>query len=52
MKQIVMLIGGESRAAGGGVNDSGWGWFRNVAVAEFRNLRWVTVQTAPRHYPF
>jgi hypothetical protein len=35
MKQIVMLIGGESRAAGGGVKDSGWGWFRRVAVAEF-----------------
>ncbi len=37
----------------GGVKDSGYGRFGGkAAVAEFTDLRWITVQTAPRHYPF
>jgi vanillin dehydrogenase len=37
----------------GGTKDSGYGRFGGrAAVAEFTDLRWITVQTAPRHYPF
>ena len=37
----------------GGVKASGFGRFGGKAgVHEFTELRWVTVQTAPRHYPF
>ena len=37
----------------GGVKDSGYGRFGGkAAVAEFTDLRWITVQTEPRHYPF
>ena len=37
----------------GGVKGSGWGRFGGKAgIAEFTDLRWVTLQTAPRHYPF
>jgi benzaldehyde dehydrogenase (NAD) len=37
----------------GGVKDSGTGRFGGKAgVAEFTDLRWVTVQTTPRRYPF
>ena len=37
----------------GGVKQSGWGRFGGMAgVREFTELRWITVQTAPRHYPF
>jgi acyl-CoA reductase-like NAD-dependent aldehyde dehydrogenase len=37
----------------GGVKDSGWGRFGGLAAAEeFTDLRWITVQTGHRHYPF
>jgi len=37
----------------GGVKQSGFGRFGGRAgIAEFTELRWVTVQTEPRHYPF
>ena len=37
----------------GGVKGSGYGRFGGKAgVAEFTDLRWITVQTSPRHYPF
>jgi len=37
----------------GGVKDSGYGRFGGrAAIAEFTDLRWVTIQTGPRHYPF
>jgi acyl-CoA reductase-like NAD-dependent aldehyde dehydrogenase len=37
----------------GGVKDSGWGRFGgNFAIDEFTEMRWVTVQTEPRHFPF
>jgi acyl-CoA reductase-like NAD-dependent aldehyde dehydrogenase len=37
----------------GGVKDSGYGRFGGTAaIAEFTDLRWITVQTGPRHYPF
>jgi len=36
----------------GGVKDSGWGRFGGRAgVNEFTELRWMTIQTEPRHYP-
>jgi len=37
----------------GGVKNSGYGRFGGMAgVREFTDLRWITVQTTPRHYPF
>jgi acyl-CoA reductase-like NAD-dependent aldehyde dehydrogenase len=37
----------------GGVKDSGYGRFGGKAsIAEFTDLRWITVQTEPRRYPF
>ena len=37
----------------GGVKDSGYGRFGSKAsIAEFTELRWVTVQKTHRHYPF
>jgi acyl-CoA reductase-like NAD-dependent aldehyde dehydrogenase len=36
----------------GGVMASGYGRFGGkAAIAEFTDLRWITVQTEPRHYP-
>lgn len=36
----------------GGVKDSGWGRFGGRAgIEEFTELRWITIQTQPRHYP-
>jgi acyl-CoA reductase-like NAD-dependent aldehyde dehydrogenase/ABC-type branched-subunit amino acid transport system ATPase component len=43
----------EAQMPFGGVKGSGLGRFGGKAgVAEFTELRWITVQTAPRHYPF
>ncbi|MFY9513146.1 MAG: aldehyde dehydrogenase [Rubrivivax sp.] len=43
----------EAQMPFGGVKGSGLGRFGGKAgVAEFTELRWVTVQTTPRHYPF
>jgi benzaldehyde dehydrogenase (NAD) len=37
----------------GGVKSSGFGHFGGSAgVAEFTDLRWITVQTSQRQYPF
>jgi acyl-CoA reductase-like NAD-dependent aldehyde dehydrogenase len=37
----------------GGVKDSGYGRFGSKAsIAEFTDLRWVTLQKTHRHYPF
>jgi acyl-CoA reductase-like NAD-dependent aldehyde dehydrogenase len=37
----------------GGVKDSGWGRFGGAyALDEFTELRWITVQGEPRHFPF
>jgi acyl-CoA reductase-like NAD-dependent aldehyde dehydrogenase len=36
----------------GGVKDSGWGRFGgSAALEEFTELRWMTIQQSPRHYP-
>ena len=43
----------EAQMPFGGVKASGMGRFGGKAgVAEFTDLRWITVQTTPRHYPF
>ena len=43
----------EAQMPFGGVKGSGLGRFGGKAgVAEFTELRWITVQTGPRHYPF
>jgi acyl-CoA reductase-like NAD-dependent aldehyde dehydrogenase len=37
----------------GGVKDSGWGRFGGAAaIAEFTELRWITVQSGTRPFPF
>jgi acyl-CoA reductase-like NAD-dependent aldehyde dehydrogenase len=37
----------------GGTKGSGYGRFGGkAAIAEFTELRWITIQTGPRHYPF
>jgi vanillin dehydrogenase len=43
----------EAQMPFGGVKASGYGRFGGKAgVNEFTELRWVTIQTTPRHYPF
>jgi benzaldehyde dehydrogenase (NAD) len=43
----------EAQMPFGGVKDSGHGRFGGRAGVEaFTELRWITVQTGPRHYPF
>ncbi|MGF6639317.1 aldehyde dehydrogenase family protein [Paraburkholderia sp. MM6662-R1] len=43
----------EAQMPFGGVKASGFGRFGGKAgIAEFTDLRWVTLQTTPRHYPF
>lgn len=43
----------EAQMPFGGVKSSGYGHFGGLAgVREFTDLRWITVQTTPRHYPF
>lgn len=43
----------EAQMPFGGVKASGYGRFGGKAgVAEFTELRWITIQTTPRHYPF
>ena len=43
----------EAQMPFGGVKGSGLGRFGGKAgIAEFTELRWVTLQTTPRHYPF
>ena len=37
----------------GGLKDSGWGRFGGrAALEEFTELRWISAQLSPRHYPF
>jgi acyl-CoA reductase-like NAD-dependent aldehyde dehydrogenase len=43
----------EAQMPFGGVKASGYGRFGGRAgIHEFTELRWITVQTSPRHYPF
>ena len=43
----------EAQMPFGGVKGSGMGRFGGQAgIREFTELRWISVQTAPRHYPF
>ena len=43
----------EAQMPFGGVKDSGWGRFGGQAGIEaFTELRWITMQTSPRQYPF
>lgn len=43
----------EAQMPFGGVKDSGWGRFGGTdGIAEFTELRWMTIQTGERHYPF
>lgn len=43
----------EAQMPFGGVKGSGWGRFNGMAgVHEFTDLRWITIQTTDRQYPF
>ncbi|BCG78063.1 hypothetical protein MesoLj113b_16050 [Mesorhizobium sp. 113-3-3] len=43
----------EAQMPFGGVKDSGYGRIGGKAgIAEFTDLRWITIQTSERHYPF
>jgi benzaldehyde dehydrogenase (NAD) len=43
----------EAQMPFGGIKGSGFGRFGGkAAINEFTELRWLTVQTTPRHYPF
>lgn len=43
----------EAQMPFGGVKGSGYGRFGgDAAIHEFTELRWITIQTTPRHYPF
>jgi benzaldehyde dehydrogenase (NAD) len=43
----------EAQMPFGGVKESGYGRFGGkAAIAEFTELRWITIQTGPRPYPF
>jgi len=43
----------EAQMPFGGVKGSGFGRFGGKAgIHEFTELRWISVQTSPRHYPF
>ncbi len=43
----------EAQMPFGGVKNSGWGRFGGRAgIDAFTELRWITLQTEPRHYPF
>lgn len=43
----------EAQMPFGGVKGSGYGRFGGQAgIAEFTDLRWITVETGPQHYPF
>jgi vanillin dehydrogenase len=43
----------EAQMPFGGVKASGYGRFGGrAAIDEFTILRWITIQTGPRHYPF
>ena len=42
----------EAQMPFGGVKSSGYGRFGGkAAINEFTDLRWITIQTEPRHYP-
>ncbi len=43
----------EAQMPFGGVKASGYGRFGGkAAIHEFTELRWITIQNGPRHYPF
>ncbi|WP_105386463.1 aldehyde dehydrogenase [Neorhizobium alkalisoli] len=43
----------EAQMPFGGVKGSGYGRFGGQAgIAEFTDLRWITIETEPQHYPF
>lgn len=43
----------EAQMPFGGIKDSGYGRFGGQAgIDAFTELRWITMQTTPRHYPF
>jgi len=46
-------VSDEPQVPFGGIKDSGWGRFGGRAgLEEFTELRWISMQLNPRHYPF
>jgi acyl-CoA reductase-like NAD-dependent aldehyde dehydrogenase len=49
----VPTVGDEAQMPFGGVKGSGYGRFGGKAsIAEFTDLRWVTIEDPGQHYPF
>jgi acyl-CoA reductase-like NAD-dependent aldehyde dehydrogenase len=43
----------EAQTPFGGMKASGYGRFNgHAAINEFTELRWITIETEPHHYPF
>jgi acyl-CoA reductase-like NAD-dependent aldehyde dehydrogenase len=43
----------EAQMPFGGIKGSGYGRFGGQAgITEFTDLRWITIETQPQHYPF
>lgn len=52
-RRIVPTIHDEAQMPFGGVKESGYGRFGGQAgIDAFTELRWITMQTTKRHYPF
>ena len=48
----VTTVHDEAQMPFGGVKASGYGRFGGKAgIAEFTELRWITIETGPQHYP-
>ena len=46
-------VGDEAQMPFGGVKGSGYGRFGGkAAIAEFTDLRWITIEDPAQHYPF
>ncbi|MFI8620921.1 aldehyde dehydrogenase family protein [Marinomonas sp. NPDC078689] len=46
-------LGGEPQMPFGGMKDSGYGRFGGTSsIAEFTDLRWITIEDPKQHYPF
>jgi len=49
----IATVHDEAQMPFGGMKDSGYGRFGGkAAINEFTELRWITIQSGHRHYPF
>jgi hypothetical protein len=52
MTEVQLSLGDRDSAGKSAATVVGQHAIPGVAVSEFIELRWITVQTNPRHYPF